>query len=172
MKSQFAIYPNRLRLLGALLASVVFVVLAIGLLKRDELSPFKAVILWSGLLFFGFGIFACGFMLVRNLCRRRPMLRLDAAGLTVFDAKGAPYRLAWKQIAGFRAISIAGQHFILIDVHQPDVLIHAENSFIRRRLLEYNFKQFGTPFNIASGNLNYPRRKLIPTLEAYHQKYR
>lgn len=170
-REELIIYPNRHRLLGALLTSTIFIVLTIGLLKRDELPLFKTMILWSGLLFFGFGIFACGFMLVRNLRRRRPMLQLDAAVLTIFDAEGTPYHISWKQIAGFREISIARQKFILIDIHQPDVLIHAEKSVIRRRLMEYNFKLFGTPFNIAPGNLNFPIKKLLSTLEAYHQKY-
>lgn len=172
MKHELAIYPRRRSQLWGFLGSILLVVLALGLLQRPGISLFLMAVCGVGILFFGFGIFACGYMLVRNLYKRRPQLLLDPTGITFFDGYGTPHPLDWAQIQQFRRQTIAGQKFILIDLKNPDEVIDAQKSAIRRMLMRHNLQQYGTPFNIATASLNYPGEALLPTLNQYLTEYK
>lgn len=170
MKSQFAIYPNRLTMLGGVFVSALFTVAACALLVLFHEDPplLASVIFCAVFLLCGFPTVSNGIKLTRNYSNPRPELLLDAKGITFFDPDGTPHPVAWEQIAGFRETLITRQTFIPIDVLNPEAVIEAER---HRRLMIHNQKYYGAPFTLPP-TLKYPRKELLSVLKSFHNKHR
>lgn len=166
------IYPSGRNLIGTFAGSLVFLAGGLWMLSQGDLSLKHAAAGWLGILFGGGAALALGIRIVLHYTQRRPMLRLDGKGITFFDVRGQQTLVEWHRIEGFGECRVAQQRFITVLLRDAEAAAEAEKSFTRQKLAEFSIRCCGTPYSILPSTLDYPKKRLLPTLETYHLKYR
>ncbi|TXF90528.1 hypothetical protein FUA23_05360 [Neolewinella aurantiaca] len=157
-----------------LLAATLAFVLLCGwyITGPTEGFPFPPWVLmtigWVGLLFFSVTLFYIGRMLRRNL----PALRIDTTGLHDQTTGTAIGRIGWEDIEGFRSASMLGNHFILVDVSNPEAYLLRGEGQLAQRGLRANHKKYGTPIVIVTNNLKTKHEELLALLQDELKTYR
>ena len=85
---------------------------------------------------------------------------------------GRQTTVEWHRIEGFGECRIAQQRFITVLLHDAEAAAEAEKNLTRQKLAEFSIRCCGTPYSILPSTLDYPKKRLLPTLETYHLKYR
>lgn len=166
------IYPSARNLIGTFAGSLVFPAGGLWMLSQGDLSFKHIVAGWLGVLLGGGAALAIGIRIIRHYTQRRPMLRLDAKGITFFDLHGHQTTVEWHRIEGFGECRVAQQRFITVLVQDAGAAAETIKSLAGRKLAEFSIRSCGTPYSIAPSTLDYPKQRLLPTLETYHRKYR
>lgn len=166
------IYPSRRNQLGAAVGGLVFLAGGIWMLSQGDLAVKHAVAGWLGVVFGGGAALFLGVMLVRTYTHPRPMLRLDEKGITFFDLREKQTAVSWQQIKGFGQSRISRERFITVLLHDAETLADEQKSLMRSEVMKFNIRCCGTPYAILPASLDYPKKQLLPTLEAYHHQYR
>ncbi|WP_210489506.1 STM3941 family protein [Rufibacter aurantiacus] len=169
------IYTSKKKSVFMLLGALVFVVLGIWLfLDAEHLTgwPARNPLITQGVgiasvLFFG----CCALVAIKRVIKTKLVLTLDPEGLGFYANKSAPLLLEWKDILGFNEVRIQSQKFLVIMVAEPDFWIEKETSFFRRKLMQLNLKNYGSPFNTAAAGLDISHEELTGKLNSYLEEY-
>lgn len=112
-----------------------------------------------------------------KLFNKAPGLILSEEG--IYDNSGALSfgLIPWSDISQIseRTIqaSIASkQHFVTIELLDPDKYISAETNILKKRILKVNAKSYGTPINISTNGLKTNHKDLLNLVNAYFEKYK
>lgn len=165
-------YPSKRNLFGVLAGGLVFLAGGIWMLSQAELTLKATIAGWLGVVFGGGAAVAICILLIRGFTHPQPLLQLDDRGITFFDIRAGQDQVAWSLIKGFGEYRVYSQRFITIFVSDPEQLLDAKAGAVRRKMVEMNLRLTGAPYSIAPATLDYPRKKLLPTLKEYHHKYR
>lgn len=90
------------------------------------------------------------------------MLIIDKRGLYLNPNKNEI--LEWKNIEGFKEISMYGTKIIIIKVNNGNEMIEKETSELRKKLMQFNLNNYGSPYNISTSTMNIKSNKLFDLL--------
>lgn len=169
-------YSSKKKSLLLLLGSITFVALGIWLLlEADNLTVWKArnPILTRGIgiasiLFFGLGIFIG----IKRVIKSEIALIIDSKGLNVNPKKSLTEFIKWSDINGFEEIKIQSTRIVIIGVKNPEYWLDKETSVFRRKLMQFNIRNYNSPFNIAASGLDISSDQLIETLNNYYDRHK
>lgn len=154
------IYTSKKKSILLLLGSILFVALcsfvAFGIL---DISLYKRLVGIVGIAFFGLGIYVA----IRQLIQNRLLLVIDDMGINVNPLK-SDEKILWKHINGFPIVSISGTKIILIQVNNPQYWIDKETNKIRKKLMEFNYGEYGSLFNLSSNSMQIKHKELVDLL--------
>jgi hypothetical protein len=170
------IYSSKKKSLLLLIASLIFVIGGIYMfMNAENLTGYRArsPIFMKGIgiisvLFFGFGIYVS----IKRLIQNQLMLIIDKTGINVSPKKSLSERIEWKNIEGFSEIKIQGTKIVLIDINNSDYWIEKEENIIRKKLIQFNVDNYGSPFNFSANSMQMNHAELMKTLNENLNKYK
>lgn len=172
--NRIEIYSNKNKAFLLFLGSVAFVILGFFIFlnadnMRSALFKSPLIIKTAGaitILFFGIGIYVS----VKQLIRNKLMLVIDENGISFNPARNE--LIKWVNIDGFSEIKINGNKIIVIEVNNSTELINNETNRVRKNLMKFNLKNFGSPFNISVATMNLRHAELKELLNENLIKYK
>ena len=114
---------------------------------------------YTSIIFFGL----CSFFFIRKLPDYKPGLIIDNTGLTDHSSGVSAGQILWSDIEYISVVEIHRQKLIMIIVKNPQDYIHKHTGF-KRKMMELNFKMYGTPLSITSNGLKISFKELLTTL--------
>jgi hypothetical protein len=154
---------SRIKTFFVLLGAVGFVVGGIWMLMASDTHLSEKIVVGIGLLFFGAAI-PLG---IKKLIKNETALELSKKYLIIEPKSSKKYVLPWDKITGFREVSIKGAKIILIKVRNPQDWINEEANTIKRKMMQFNFNNYGTPFCVTSSGLSISHKKLLELLNDF-----
>jgi hypothetical protein len=166
------IYTSRKKGLLLFVGSCIFVAIGISLALFPDrfLSRYpESVVFSTGIictLFFS----ACAIASLRILLFKKIALSITATGIVINPGKKRTTALQWNEISGFKEINVATQKFIAVMLANPANRLEAETNGFSKRMLNYNFKNYGSPYCFSANAYDTNHKALLSTLnEALHQ---
>ncbi|WP_430968293.1 STM3941 family protein [Spongiimicrobium sp. 2-473A-2-J] len=170
------IYTSKKKSILLVIGSIAFVALGVWLLmEADNLSGWRARnpmvtkgIGLASMLFFGFGMIAG----IKRLIKSEIALIIGPKGISV-NPKKLPYEFVkWEDILEFEEIKIHSTRILIIGVKNPEHWVEKETHGIRKKLMQFNVNNYGSPFNIGASGLQISAKELKETLQRYFEKYK
>jgi hypothetical protein len=163
-----AIPISKKKLIIMLFGSIGFVALGLWYIFNPPTirNPFfgnPTVILVIGIasvLFFGL----CAVYIVRKLPDNKPGLIIDNIGLTDNSSGVSAGQILWSDIGNISVVAIHRQKLIMIKVKNPQDYINKQTSGIKRKMMQMNFRMYGTPLCISSNALKIKFDELLNIL--------
>ena len=162
------IYTSRKKSFLLLLAALAFVTVSVWMflhaeemadgMHRDPLLIKGIAIL--GVLFSGPG----ALVILKKLVTKQLALVIDSKGLAFNVRKSGEEYIPWNEITDFHEIKIRQVRIIIIMVKDPQKWVEKEKSFFRRKLMQANMANYGSPFNISTVGLNIAHEELMEKL--------
>lgn len=153
-----------LMLIGALafVANGLWFVIAPPTILNSYLgNPTKIAIAgYTSIVFFGL----CAIVLVKKLLDNKPGLIINQTGLTDNSSGVSAGQILWSDIKDISVIEIHRQKLIMLQVKNPQDYIEKQTSDFKRKMMQLNYKMYGTPFSITSNGLKISFDELLSTL--------
>jgi hypothetical protein len=159
---------SKKKLFIMLLGALVFV--AIGLwfvISPPTISnsywgnPAKIAIAgYASILIFGL----CAFILIKKLPDNKPGLIIDQMDLTDNSSGVSAGQILWSDIEDISVIEIHRQKLIMLQVANPQDYIDKQTSSFKRKMMQLNYKMYGTPLSITPNGLKISFDELLSTL--------
>jgi hypothetical protein len=128
-----------------------------------------AVVSYASILFFGI----CAFFIIRKIGNNKPGLIIDETGLIDNSSGVSIGRISWSEIEDIFVVEINRQKLIMLQVRNPEEHI-ARNSGFKRKMMQMNYKTYGSPLSITSNGLKISFKELhtilIKKLKASRKK--
>lgn len=167
------IYSNKKKAFLLLIGSTTFVALGVFCFwNADNMTTFRfrnplvlKIVGIASILLFGFGIYVS----IKQLIQNKLMLVLNEKGINAHPIKNE--YINWNDIKGFSELKINSVKIIIIQLNNPEYYINKENNKVRKKLMEYNLSNYGSPFNITVGTMNINHTELIEILNENLVKY-
>lgn len=126
-------------------------------------NPTKmAIVGYASILFFG----PCAFALIKKLPDNKPGLIIDQIGFTDNSSGVSAGQVLWSDIENLSVLEVHGQKIIMLQVTNPQEYIHKQTSGFKRKMMQLNYKMYGTPLSITSNGLKISFDELLSTLTA------
>lgn len=170
------IYTSKKKALGLLLLSLPMTILGVlvfvcanGILDNKGYSPVLIRVVGAAIVsFFGLGIWVSFKQIISDML----VLVIDNAGIGVNPRKYPSHRIEWKNIDGFSEIMIKSSRIVIINVNNSYDWIDNEKNAIKRKIMEYNVLQYGSPFNISAVSMQVSHAQLMKILNENLLKYK
>ncbi|QOG04879.1 hypothetical protein IHE43_04505 [Flavobacterium sp. MDT1-60] len=119
-------------------------------------------------LFFGIGIYVS----IKQLTQDQLLLVIDGKGINVNPRKPTSKSINWENIDGFSELKIQSQKLVIVQVNNSDYWIENENNQIRKKLMKFNFNNYGSPFNLSANSMQINYVELMRVLNDNLNKYK
>lgn len=170
------IYSSRKKASLLLIIGALFTALGFELFINAEhyLSyKFKSLIFIKGIgiiwiLFCGLGVYIA----IRQLIKNKLFLIIDKNGINVNPEKNSSEFIKWNNIEGFSELKIQSQKMVLIKINNPDYWIENEKNLIRKKLTQFNFTNYGSPFCLSAVSMQINHAELMKVLNQNLKKYK
>ena len=124
-------------------------------------NPTKITIAgYASILFFGL----CAFVLIKKMPDNKPGLIIDQTGLTDNSSGVSAGQILWSDIEDISVLEINRQKLIMLQVRNPQDYIDKQTSGFKRKMMQMNYKMYGTPLSITSNGLKISFDELLSTL--------
>ncbi|HOW29982.1 MAG TPA: STM3941 family protein [Bacteroidales bacterium] len=169
------IYSGKRKSVLLLIGSFAFVVVGFWfLLEADNLTGWRVespvymrVIGIASILFFGLGTF----LSIKRLIKSELSIIISPVGLNLNPEKSRDEFIQWSDITGFKEIKIHSTRIIIIGVNNPEYWLNNETGIVKKKLMQFNFNNYGSPFNIAAAGLDISSDELFESLNRYFNDY-
>ena len=122
----------------------------------------------GSILFFGLG----SFVGLKQIVKTEVALIIDSVGIRLNPKKSRAELIEWNDIQGFEEVKVMSTRILIINVSDSTDWINKESNSIKRRLMQFNIDNYGSPFNIAASGLNISSNELNKKLKSFHSKYK
>lgn len=124
-------------------------------------NPTKIAIAgYASIVFFGI----CAFVLIKKLPDNKPGLVIDETGLTDNSSGVSAGQILWSDIEDISVIEIHRQKLIMLQVKKPQDYIDKQANGFKRKMMQMNYKMYGTPLSITSNSLKIKFDELLNIL--------
>jgi hypothetical protein len=155
-KEPIIIPLSKFKLMLMFLGSLGFVALGVGFVWSPSTFDqfafdqiFITVIGTASVLFFG----TCAFFILRKLAESKPGLIINQEGITDDSSAVANGLILWRDITNIRIVEVSRQKIIMIHVLNPESYVNSASSTFKRKMLQLNYKMYGTPLSLSSNGL-------------------
>ncbi|MGN7783868.1 STM3941 family protein [Niabella sp. 22666] len=122
----------------------------------------------AAIVFFGMGIL----VLIRKLKDKRPGLIVSDEGILDNASGVAAGVIPWADIQKIKLAQVMSQKFLMLIVKDPEQYIQRETNAIKRKGMELNYKNYGSPISISAGSLQIGFNELQALLMEKWQKHK
>lgn len=169
-------YSSRKKTSLLLIISALFSALGFELFINTEhyLSyKFKSLMFIKGIgiiltVFCGLGVYIA----IRQLIKNKLFLIIDKNGINVNPKNNSSEVINWSNIEGFSELKVQSQKMVLIKVNNPAYWIENENNLIRKKLTQFNFNNYGSPFCLSAVSMQINHAELMKVLNQNLKKYK
>lgn len=176
MMGKIEIYSSKKKSFLLLIASLLFVIGGIWMfIDAENLASYRerSPIFLKGIgiisvLIFGFGIYVS----IKQLVKNQLLLVVDKKGVNINPRKSASESIKWENIDGFSELKIQSQKLVIIQVNNSDYWIENEKNQIRKKLMKFNFNNYGSPFNLSANSMQINHVELIKVLSENLEKHK
>ena len=151
-------------LIGALLfVSGGFLFVSQGTTNSDSVWSILQKIPIAGyatILFFA----TCAVFLLSQLFVKKPGLIIDKSSLTDHSSGVSAGQIFWTDIEKISVLDIYRQKIIMLKVKNPQEYIDRQKNVFKRKMMQLNYKTFGTPLSITSNGLKVSFNVLLADL--------
>lgn len=157
------------KLVKGLVASIVFVLAGAWMLLRDPTSDDKLIN--NPLFRYGIGVSAIllfGAMAVLYLVKmndKKPGMVIDENGIIDNSGALAVGFIPWTDITQFATKKLMKQEFLVILVKNPAYYINQQKSVLKKKGMQYNLSNYGSPVAISTNTLKCNLPELLTMLE-------
>ena len=95
----------------------------------------------------------------------KPGLIIDQTGLTDNSSGVSAGQILWSDIEDISVLEIHRQKIIMLQVRNPQDYIDKQTSGFKRKMMQMNYKMYGTPLSITSNGLKVSFDELLSTLK-------
>ncbi|MDY0988921.1 STM3941 family protein [Flavobacterium sp. CFBP9031] len=170
------IYSSRKKTSLLLIIGALFTALGFELFINAEhyLSyKFKSLMFIKGIgiiliLFCGLGVYIA----IRQLIKNKLFLIIDKSGINVNPEKNSSEFIKWNNIEGFSELKIQSQKMVLIKINNPDYWIENKKNLILKKLTQFNFTNYGSPFCLSAVSMQINHAELMKVLNQNLKKYK
>jgi len=153
---------DKTRAVRNLAGAVLFVVLGIlfiwkpfWFIRSDNPSMIRTI---GYICIAFFGILAA--FLAKTVANNKDGFFIDEEGIIDRSSGVSVGRVFWKDIKAVRVEPVSGQHFIMLDVKNPQEYIRRQQNPLKKRTMEMNYQVHKTPVSITSHFLRIEFEKL------------
>jgi hypothetical protein len=165
------IASSRGKLFLLVIGAVLFVAGALWLFSIAEGQNRFAPIYVKGVSVFAMAFFGlCGIYAFVKLFDSSPGLVLDSEGLIDNSSAIAAGRVAWREIRDIQVMAVSGQRFLAFVVDDPGKYL-SQGNVLRRCLVKWNYRLYGTPVFISANALKLRFEDLEKIVREYRGKY-
>lgn len=157
------VYAPRSRQLLLLLLSVVFVAAGVWIIDASRSGFIGGIIGVLCIAFFGLA----GIYRLVELVYRRPMLELDADGISDRASLASAGRLRWTEINAVTIYSVAGQRMLAVLPRDPNEVM-ARVGLVRRALMKMNTGFGFPPVNVPESAIPYSLEALVEEMRRHN----
>ena len=167
-EQQIEISLSKMKLTLMVIGSLLFVVIGILFVINPEkytipIMRNPTVIFISGLasiLFFSL----CFVFIAKKLGDNSLGLIISDKGIFDNSSGLSAGQILWSDIENISVIKIHRQRLIMLQVTNPQEYIDKQTSSFKRKMMQLNFKIYGTPLSITSNGLKISFDELLSTL--------
>jgi len=148
---------NKRKLYKLLILSIIFVLLGCWMLQSADNpgQPFFGLpilkdLVAGGCILLGIPGMAAGLFGLRS--SQRGVL-IDDMGITDHSSLAGAGHIPWADVQLLITASVVHQPLLLLMVKSPEQYIRRQRNLIRRKILQMNYRQHGTPVCIAASRL-------------------
>lgn len=151
---QVTIKLNKSRLTVLLIGSIIFFIAGVWMLTgkpaAGNVSPFflKLTGIFA-VIFFGAGFF----FLWKKITDEKPGLIINNEGITDNSSGVSAGFIPWGDITGIKLVKVFNQRFLMLIVRNPDEYILKQANALKRKAMQMNLKNYGSPVGISSNTL-------------------
>ena len=127
-----------------------------------------AIVGYASIIFFGL----CAFICIRKLPDNKPGLIIDDIGLIDNSSGVSAGQILWSDIEDISVIEIHRQKLIMLQVINPQDYIDKQTSVFKRKVMQMNYKMYGSPLSITSNALKVTFDELMTLLADKLEKKR
>jgi len=120
------------------------------------------------ILFFGIGVIYFS----RKLFDKSPGIVIDEKGILDNSSAAAAGFIPWSDIKQFATAKLMKQEFLIIVVNNPEHYLSKQTNFLKKKGMEYNNKNYGSPLAISANGLNCNLKELTSILESKLSEYK
>jgi hypothetical protein len=117
----------------------------------------------TGLVFFGTSVVS----FTTRLLQQAPGFVVDNEGIIDQAEVASAGRVYWKEIQDLKLWESSGQSLILLQTNQAETIMKEVN-LVKRLMLFFNQKRFGTPLAITCSTLDMDTHKLFKLIKENH----
>ncbi|MES2566264.1 MAG: STM3941 family protein [Bacteroidota bacterium] len=178
IRQQIEIQLSKIKLLLMLVGSLTFVALGLWLVinppanqNYHRYSPTTILIAgYASIIFFGLGVI----IFIRKLADNKPGLIIDDLGLSDNSSGVSGGQILWSEILNISVLKVNSQKFVMLQVKNPEDYINRQTSAFKKKMMEVNFKMYGSPLSITSNGLkisfNDLHKLLVDSYDAAKQR--
>ncbi len=163
------IYTSEKKAMRLLVISLFFIALSVYFIINPKvfINPFLqgAYLIqgigFLGVLFFGFGMYVA----TKRIVKTELALVVDTEGIHMYPKKPNSKIIDWDCIMAFSEIKINSQKILIIEVSNPEYWLLSESNMIKKKMMQFNFANYGSPLSISTGSLAISQEDLIHVLE-------
>jgi hypothetical protein len=109
---------------------------------------------------------------IKKLNDKRPGFVINEDGINDNSSAVAFGKIHWRDISHIQTTGIMNQQFIVIGLKNPQEYIDRYTQSMRRKSMQWNVKQYGSPVIISTSSLKCNRDELRQLLESKLAAYR
>ena len=83
----------------------------------------------------------------------KPGLIIDDHGLVDYSSGISAGVILWSEITDISVIVLHQQKLIMLYVTEPQSIINRQTNMLKRKIMELNYKMYGTPVSITASGL-------------------
>lgn len=176
MQTPIHIKMSKKKLIRAFLTSIALFATGLWILIfRPQIDNFVFNDSWlkyggaiSCVLFFGWAIT----YFIKKLFEKTPGMIIDEKGVTDNSSAVTVGFIPWEDVIQIAKIEVMKQKMLLILVKNPEDYIQRQEGIIKRKLMEANLKDRGTPITISAGGLQANIDEVLVLLDTQLQQFR
>ena len=121
-------------------------------------NPTKIAITgYASILFFGL----CALFFIRKLQSSKPGLIINGKGIVDHSSGISAGVILWSEIVEISVIVVHQQKLIMLYVKEPQSIIDRQESMFKRKLMQLNYKMYGTPVSLTASGLKISFNDLV-----------
>ena len=115
----------------------------------------------SAIIFFGY----IAFTIFKKLPDNKPGLIINSEGIIDNSSGVSAGIISWKDIIEITTLNVMNQKFIMFIVKNPEEYIKRQNGVVKRKAMEMNYRNYGSPISISANTLDTNFEELYELLQ-------
>lgn len=143
---------SKTKIVLSLLGALLFVCMGIWLLLKN-IEVDRILIALMGLLavlFFG----AIAVTSLKKCLAKEAGLVINNKGLIDRSSGASAGFVPWSDIAQIQSTVVMNQKFLLVFLHHPTDYIVRQSNYLKRKIMQWNYQQYGAPIAISAKALS------------------
>ncbi len=173
---QIEISLNKTKMIISLIGAIVFVILGLELIFHPYLHniSFKGsrvipiIIGLTSILFFGL----ISIFLIKKLSDKTAGLIINEDGIVDNSSGVSAGTVLWSDIKEIKVSHVMNQKFLMLIVHNPQDYLDRVSSKFKRKTMELNYKNYGSPISIPANTLKIKFSNLHELLTTKMKEYK